>query len=108
MEDVLRIEASRRADAECIADALAEYEARTESEGDNWVVVVDSVSSGRMLAAVLDARRERDRGGAPPRATRTRRGRLSVADARRFFNRRARSMAAMRLVAHRRVLRDSY
>jgi hypothetical protein len=54
VEDVLRIEAGRRADAECIADALAEYEAHLESEGES-VVLLSALSSGTALAAVLDA-----------------------------------------------------
>jgi hypothetical protein len=49
-----RIEAARRADAECIAAALAKYEARLESKGES-VVLVSVVSSGTVLAAVLDA-----------------------------------------------------
>jgi hypothetical protein len=55
MEDVLRIEAGRRADAACIADALAEYDARVESEGEGSLVLVDAVNGAARLAAVLDA-----------------------------------------------------
>jgi hypothetical protein len=53
--DVLRIEVSRRPEAECIADALTEYEAQTEPQGRRWVVLVHSVSNGAMLIALLDA-----------------------------------------------------
>jgi hypothetical protein len=51
--DVLRIEVSERPDAECIAGALTEYEAHTESQGGQWVVLVDSISSGAMLILLL-------------------------------------------------------
>jgi hypothetical protein len=53
VEDVLRIEAAQRADAECIADALAEYNASVEPKGA--VVIVTGMSSGTLVTAVLDA-----------------------------------------------------
>jgi hypothetical protein len=53
--DVLRIVVSQRPDAECIADALTEYDAQTKSQDGRWVVLVGSVSDGAMLIAVLDA-----------------------------------------------------
>jgi hypothetical protein len=53
VEDVLRIEAAQRADAECIADALAEYNASVEPNGA--VVIVTGMSSGTLVTAVLDA-----------------------------------------------------
>ncbi len=56
MEDVLRIEAAQRADAECIADALADYDASVGPNGS--VVLVTGMSSGTLLTAVLDVLKE--------------------------------------------------
>ena len=53
--DTLRIAATRRADATCIAAALAEYESRIETERGGWVVVVPAVVSNAVPTAVLDA-----------------------------------------------------
>ena len=53
VEDVLRIEAAQRADAEYIADVLAEYGASVEPKGA--VVIGTGMGSGTLLAAVLDA-----------------------------------------------------
>jgi hypothetical protein len=53
VEDVLRIEAAQRTDAECIADVLAEYDASVEPNGA--VVIVTRMGSGTLLTAVLDA-----------------------------------------------------
>jgi hypothetical protein len=55
MADALRIAATNRADATCIAAALAEYESRIEIEHDEWVVVVPAVVSNAFPTAVLDA-----------------------------------------------------
>ena len=51
----LRIGATKRADATCIAAALAEFESRIETDRDEWVVVVPAVVSLAAPAAVLDA-----------------------------------------------------
>jgi hypothetical protein len=53
--DALRIAASKRADATCIAAALAEFESRIETEHGEWVVVVPAVVSNAVTTAVLDA-----------------------------------------------------
>lgn len=53
--DILRIEASERADAQCIADALAEYAARLESDGESSVVLVGLIRGGAMLLGLLAA-----------------------------------------------------
>lgn len=53
MEGVLRIEAAQPADAECIATALAAYDASVEPQGS--VVLVTRMSSGTVIAAVFDA-----------------------------------------------------
>jgi Na+/phosphate symporter len=53
MEDVLRIEAAQRADAKCIADALAEYNASVEPQGS--VVLITGMNSGTLVTAALDA-----------------------------------------------------
>ena len=51
----LRIGATRRADARCIAEALAEFESRIESDHDEWIVVVPAVVSLASPTAVLNA-----------------------------------------------------
>ena len=53
--DGLRIAATRRADATCIAAALAEFESRIETDHDEWVVVVPAVVSHAVTTAILDA-----------------------------------------------------
>jgi hypothetical protein len=58
VEGALRIEAIHRADAECIADALAEHDLRIELESEASVTVSgvgSGVGSGAVLMAVLDA-----------------------------------------------------
>jgi hypothetical protein len=55
MADALRIAATKRADATCIAAALADYESRIETEQGEWVVVVPAVVSNALTTAVLDA-----------------------------------------------------
>jgi len=55
MADALRIAATKRADATCIAAALAEFESRIEIEHDEWVVVVPAVVSNAFPTAILDA-----------------------------------------------------
>jgi len=53
VEDVLRIEAAQRTDAECIAGALAEYGASVEPSGA--VVIVTGMGRGTLVTTVLDA-----------------------------------------------------
>jgi hypothetical protein len=55
MAGALRIAATKRADATCIAAALADFESRIETEHDEWVVVVPAVVSNALTTAVLDA-----------------------------------------------------
>jgi hypothetical protein len=55
MGDVLRIAAGERADALCIADALASHHAGLEFDDPAWVVVVQAVNSAVLLTEVLDA-----------------------------------------------------
>jgi len=53
--DGLRIGATKRADATCIAEALAGFESRIEPDHGEWVVVVPAVVSHALTTAVLDA-----------------------------------------------------
>ena len=53
MGEVLRIEAQRRRDAECIRDALEEHGAGLDC--DDTVVLVPDSGEGEMLTAILGA-----------------------------------------------------
>lgn len=53
--DGLRIGATEREHATCIAEALADFESRIESDQGEWVVVVPAVVSHALTTAVLEA-----------------------------------------------------
>jgi hypothetical protein len=54
MRQGVRITTGKRADAECISDALVDFGSEVERKGEGWAVQV-SASSPRELTAVLAA-----------------------------------------------------
>jgi hypothetical protein len=51
----LRIHTSRQVEAECVCDALREYETEVEQEGGLWMVIISEPPAGPEFTLVLSA-----------------------------------------------------